>query len=107
MIHQQAYKSEDNGLSWNDRIGCTCFTGCNDPYETTVLNFDTYDGICFVLHDTIIHGWTAWNIQGRSIYVNGQLVKNGQLQLPKQIQDQYYYIYFTNGKRDDAGWVIW
>ena len=97
-----AYKSEDNGLTWND--GCTCDTGCNNALTAAISYFGTTGPVCFAINDDI-EGWTSWNTEGRDIVVNGLIVENGEA-LPAKINDRYY-VYFTDGDRDYTGWMTW
>ena len=82
---------------------CTCDVGCDDT-RTSAGTLDTTDAVCYEISDEIM-GWTAWNIQGRTIEVNDVIVNQGD-PLPEKI-DGKYYVGFSAGDYPWAGWSYW
>lgn len=68
-------------------------------------NFDTTAGMWFVVSESI-NGWQASNVQGRSIFVNGEQVSPGQMPLPDPVGGKYYFE-FTAGDFSWASWSFW
>ncbi|HSQ40950.1 MAG TPA: hypothetical protein VLM37_01580, partial [Fibrobacteraceae bacterium] len=53
-----------------------------------------------------ISGWQASEVQGRTIYVNGEEVQAGEFPLPESVNGTYYFR-FTEGEHSWASWSLW
>lgn len=82
---------------------CTCDAGCDDV-RTEAGDLNTTDAVCYEI-DAEIKGWTAWNIQGRTIEVNDVVVNQGD-PLPLPIDGKYYFG-FSAGDVPWAGFSHW
>ena len=82
---------------------CTCDEGCKS-LRTSPGALNTTDAVCYEIEDDI-YGWTAWNIQGRTIEVNDVVVSQGG-SLPPKINGKYY-LGFSAGTYPWAGWTYW
>ncbi len=67
--------------------------------------FNTTGERWFVVTDNPF-GWQASEVQGRQIFVNGQLVSPGQMPLPPAINGERYF-QFTAGSAPWASWSFW
>lgn len=82
---------------------CTCDAGC-DAVRTTAGTLNTTGPVCYEITNEI-KGWTAWNIQGRTIEVNNVVLTQGA-PLPPKINGKYYFG-FSAGTYPWAGWTHW
>jgi mucin-like protein len=87
------------------------FTCGSWPSEATPLarNVNTgnvgTEAKTYVVSSTV-SGWSAWNLAGRTVEVNGQTVTAGQMPLPPAVDGKYYFT-FTPGGLPYAGMTFW
>jgi hypothetical protein len=89
---------------------CLCRTKCDVP-RTLFETFNTKDEVCFKISN--VSGWTAYNINGRVVTVNGIQISNGtQSNIGSRSNDSpsndgYLYVWFGSGDLNYAGATGW
>jgi hypothetical protein len=74
------------------------------PHNTDSGPFGTREAVCFVVEQQPLHAWAAYNIDGRTITVNGVAVSVGQLPFPGTAP---FVVVFSAGTYDYASWSYW